>query len=172
MVIHVNWSSYSPPVPVLGLGSWKTKTGLASPPPSRVAASEWWEGLVKQYRGEGVEFGALPLAPQARLPRSLFDNVADNLVRNALAKRAMEDNITVRVALQCADFVLLRVCDSGSAIAEDLASQLLRAPVGSTSGLGIGLYQAAQLARASGYVLALEDNRDGAVCFVLSGPAR
>jgi hypothetical protein len=38
--------------------------------------------------------------------------------------------------------------------------------------MGIGLYQAAQLARASGYALALEENRDGAVCFALSGPAR
>jgi signal transduction histidine kinase len=44
---------------------------------------------------------------------------------------------------------------------------LLRAPVSSRNGLGIGLYQAARLAESSGYRLELESNRDGAVCFVL-----
>ena len=58
------------------------------------------------------------------------------------------------------------------AIYRELAPQILRTPVGSASGLGIGLYQAAQLARAGGYALALESNRDGEVCFTLVGPAR
>ena len=138
---------------------------------SYVAAAAWWDELARQYRGEGVEFEARSVAQQARLPRTLFDTVADNLVRNALAKRAEERNVAVRVTLQCGDYVSLRVCDSGSAIASDIAPQLLRSPVGSASGLGIGLYQAAQLARASGYALTLEENRDGAVCFALSGPA-
>jgi hypothetical protein len=57
-------------------------------------------------------------------------------------------------------------------VPEDLAPQLLRSPVGSAAGLGIGLYQAAQLARANGYSLSLEHNRDGEVCFTLLGAAR
>jgi hypothetical protein len=33
------------------------------------------------------------------------------------------------------------------------------------------LYQAARLAESKGYRLALESNRDGDVCFALTGPA-
>ena len=64
----------------------------------------------------------------------------------------------------------LRIRDSGSAIPEDVAGAVLRSPVASTSGLGIGLYQAARLAETSAYALELEENRDGNVCFALSGP--
>jgi len=39
--------------------------------------------------------------------------------------------------------------------------------VRSSTGLGIGLYQAARLAEKSGYELRLAENRDGAVCFAL-----
>jgi len=68
-------------------------------------------------------------------------------------------------------------CESGdvliqdAAVPEDIAAGLLRAPVSSSGGLGIGLYQAARQASASGYRLALEENRDGDVCFLLAGPA-
>jgi len=48
---------------------------------------------------------------------------------------------------------------------------VLRAPVSSRGGLGIGLYQAARQAEAAGFQLALETNRDGQVCFALRGPA-
>jgi hypothetical protein len=48
---------------------------------------------------------------------------------------------------------------------------VLRAPVSSRGGLGIGLYQAARQAQAGGYRLALESNRDGEVCFALTQAA-
>jgi len=129
-----------------------------------VAASPWWETLARQYQGEPVEFAAALLQPGARLPRSLFDSVADNLIRNALAKRRDEPQIRVRVSI---DEQGLRVCDSGSAVPPQIASGLLRGPVASASGLGIGLYQAARQAEASGYRLVLEKNADGEVCFAL-----
>jgi signal transduction histidine kinase len=132
-----------------------------------VGARAWWEALARQYRAEGVEFESAPPAPGARLPRSLFDTVADNLMRNALAKRAADPSVRVRVSLECGERNALLVCDSGAAVAPDLAATLLRAPVGSRTGLGIGLYQAARLAESSGYRLELEANRDGAVCFAL-----
>jgi signal transduction histidine kinase len=50
----------------------------------------------------------------------------------------------------------------------EIAAGLLRAPVASRGGLGIGLYQAARLAESSGYRLELEANRQGQVCFVLT----
>src|SRR5688572_24604307 len=55
-----------------------------------VSAATWWQGLQRQYHGEGVEFQAPPPPAQARLPRSLFDSVADNLLRNAIAKRSVD----------------------------------------------------------------------------------
>ena len=134
-----------------------------------VAARSWWESLARQYRNEGVEFEPAMPPPGVRLPRSLFDSVADNLIRNALAKRAGDEGLRVRVALECGERLALRVCDSGEALPADIAASVLRAPVSSRGGLGIGLYQAARQAEASGYRLALESNRDGEVCFALTG---
>ncbi len=134
---------------------------------SYVLARAWWESLARPYANEGVEFE--PPAPPAgvRLPRSLFDTVSDNLIRNALAKRAHDETVRVRIALEVNERIALRVCDTGAAVPAELGSSLLRAPVDSTQGLGIGLYQAARLAEASGYRLELETNRDGEVCFCL-----
>ena len=100
----------------------------------------------------------------ARVPRSLFDSVTDNLIRNALAKRVAEPRLRVRVSL---DAGALRVSDTGTAVPGELEAGLLRAPVPSSAGLGIGLYQAARQAEAAGYRLELEKNRDGEVCFAL-----
>jgi len=132
-----------------------------------IAARSWWDGLGRQYRAEGVEFDPPPRAPGARLPRSLFDTVADNLMRNALAKRAADPAVRVRVSLECGERTALRVCDSGVPVPAEIAGSLLRAPVSSGSGLGIGLYQAARLAESNGYRLELESNRPGEVCFAL-----
>jgi len=133
------------------------------------AARGWWEALARQYRGEGVEFDAIDPPPGTRVPRSLFESVADNLIRNALAKRADDEGLRVRVSLECGERVTLRVCDSGAAIPPEVSASLLRAPVSSRSGLGIGLYQAARQAESNGYRLELETNRDGEVCFALTG---
>jgi signal transduction histidine kinase len=136
-----------------------------------VGAQAWWDGLVRQYRSEGVELESARLPPSARLPRSLFDNAADNLIRNALAKRVAEGGTSVRVDFEYGNGVTLRVRDTGSAVPPEIESTLLRAPVSSHGGLGIGLYQAARLAESKGYRLVLESNRDGDVCFALTGPA-
>jgi len=135
------------------------------------AAQEWWDALARQYSAEGVEFTAAPLPSGTRVPRVLFDNVADNLIRNALAKRAgADDTLAVRVRFDVGAELQLRVCDSGMAIPAELADTLLRTPAASGAGLGIGLYQAARLAESRGFRLSLESNRDGQVCFVLGGP--
>jgi signal transduction histidine kinase len=138
---------------------------------SYVAARTWWDALARQYRGEGVEFKDTEPAATARVPRALFDSVADNLIGNALVKRASERDTRVEVALDCGERLALRVCDSGSAVPPEVEARLLRSPVSSRGGLGIGLYQAARQAEAAGFQLALEENRDGQVCFALRGPA-
>ena len=133
-------------------------------PDTWVAALQWWQALTRQYQGEAVEFEAPEPAPGGRVPRELFDSVADNLIRNALAKRAGAPAVRVRVALRADG---LSVSDSGKAIPENVAHVLMRAPIASAAGLGIGLYQAARQAEATGYRLVLEKNRDGEVCLTL-----
>src|SRR5258708_36969550 len=66
-----------------------------------VPAQAWWDALGRQYRGEGVEFQAGPLSPEARPARSLFDSVGDNLVRNALPQRAAEPRTRGRGSPAC-----------------------------------------------------------------------
>src|SRR4051812_4753314 len=161
-------------LPVIARRLAETLDKLQRPEPETeiyAAAQEWWEALARQYRSEGVEFSARSIAPQARLPRVLFDNVADNLIRNALAKRAAGEEVRVRVGFEAGDQLAFTVCDSGPAVPPELESTLLNAPTPSGGGLGIGLYQAARLARSRGYRLALDRNRDGDVCFALGGPA-
>jgi signal transduction histidine kinase len=136
-----------------------------------VSAKGWWEALARQYRGEGVELRLERVQPGARLPRSLFDSVADNLIRNALAKRALEPSVHIAISLSVDGEAVLRVTDSGAAVEEALSKRLLRGPVASQNGMGIGLYQAARQAEGAGYALSLEANRDGEVTFRLAGPA-
>jgi len=137
----------------------------------QVPLREWWEALVRQYQTQDVEFNAAGLEPELRVPKPLFDSVADNLLQNAIAKRAAGKEVRIRASIQCRNGPRLRVHDSGRAVPADLAAGLLRAPVPSAAGLGIGLYQAARHAEESGYALALVENRDGEVCFELA-PAR
>jgi len=137
----------------------------------QVPLLDWWDTLARQYRGQEVEFSATALQPGMPVPKALFDSVAENLLQNALAKRAVDAAIRIRVTVTCKEFAELRVCDSGRAVPPDLAEALLRAPVRSNAGLGIGLFQAARLAESSGYALTLADNRDGEVCFALFAPA-
>jgi sensor histidine kinase regulating citrate/malate metabolism len=59
------------------------------------------------------------------------------------------------------------VTDSGMAIETRIASRLLLEPVESRNGLGVGLYQTAQLAAQLEYELELLSNEPGAVQFVL-----
>jgi len=135
-----------------------------------IAAQEWWQALTRQYQAQGVTFEAVGLRPELRLPRALFDSVADNLLQNALAKRDYGSTLRIDAALRCDAGVELRVCDSGHAVPAELERTLLQAPVPSSStGLGIGLYQAGRHAEAKGYRLSLVCNREGEVCFALRG---
>ena len=90
-----------------------------------VPAKAWWDGLARQYRGEGVDFqGAEPPAA-ARVPRSLFDSVADNLIGNALVKRADECDTRVQVELECGEPTVLLGQDRGANPVEHLLNALI-----------------------------------------------
>lgn len=131
-----------------------------------VFAKAWWEILQQRFAQDGVVFSPVEFDTEAGLPATLFDGVADNLVRNALLKRQSESGLIVRVTL-ASNAEILSVCDSGSAVRENVLNELLRAPVASESGLGIGLYHAARQAESYGYELRLASNVAGTVCFEL-----
>jgi signal transduction histidine kinase len=136
-----------------------------------VPAEAWLESLSRQYRGQDVKIDVAGVPRQLSVPRALFDTVADNLIRNALAKRAADAATVVQVGITDAGGARLTVRDTGRAVPPHLEPSLLRAPVRSHDGLGIGLYQAARLAESKGYRLTLDSNRDGSVEFALGRAA-
>ena len=152
------------------LGKLNAPQGLAHA--RRIDAAEWWRELTQRLaslewidlESEGALVGDLPF--------EVFAGVTDNLVRNAAEKHLREPGIrlSIRLARKGANFEL-SVCDSGSAMADRIATALFLGPVASESGYGIGLYQAARHATAAGYCLELAENRPGRVCFrlVLAG---
>ena len=134
-----------------------------------ILVSSWWENLKRQYAENGVQFEIRNLREDISLPRSLAESIADNLIQNALTKRFMDAEVRILVTIDCKRTFDFRVCDTGRAIPGETERLLFRAPVNSHSGLGIGLYQAARHAEANGFFVALVCNRDGEVCFSLSG---
>jgi len=118
-------------------------------------------------RAIGKEADFTTEGAELEVDRKVLEAIKDpllHLIRNALAKRRDEPQISVRVSM---DGDGLRVCDTGSPVPAQVLAGLLRAAVASTTGLGIGLYQAARQAEASGYRLVLEKNEPGEVCFAL-----
>ncbi len=130
----------------------------------REVAGEWWWRLRSRYAERGIDWLGVPNAGE-ELPAALFDSVAENLLQNALAKRQREPALNIAVS-----FVdgTLSVDDDGAPLAPALALKVLREPVNSEDGLGIGLYHAARQAAAAGYVLELAENRAGRVSFRLA----
>jgi signal transduction histidine kinase len=141
----------------------------ASDNASVAQAQSWWRSLQCSYAGQNIEFRDGEIGGEALLPRELFDSAADNLIQNALSKRKLQGNFAISVSFSCGENARLEVCDAGRAVAAATARELLRGPVRSDSGLGIGLYQVARHAEVSGFTLALAHNADGKVSFVLSG---
>lgn len=132
-----------------------------------LSAGEWWERLRQRYAQDDVELASVAFASGARVPATLFDSVADNLLQNALLKRQADGGLRIRAEL-AADASRLRVCDSGSPVPDEVVADLFLAPVPSEDGLGIGLYHAARQAEGYGFSLALASNAAGEVCFELA----
>ncbi|UCV08766.1 hypothetical protein [Dechloromonas denitrificans] len=129
-----------------------------------VPAALWWSQLQDRYADASIVWHGQSGA-ESMVPLGLFDSVAENLLQNALAKRQRQAGLGIIV-----DFAdsILTVVDDGSPIAPDVVGRLLREPVSSHDGLGIGLYHAVRQAEAAGYCLALLENRPGRVAFSLS----
>ena len=134
-----------------------------------VQARLWWEGLLRTYQNHEIQFDAAEIPESLLLPKELFDSASDNLLQNAVRKKKQDPGVSIRAGFSCGAAIELRVCDSGAPVAPEVLKGLLRGPVPSESGFGIGLYQAARLAEVSGYSLQLTENARGHVCFTLKG---
>ncbi|MEE9337975.1 MAG: ATP-binding protein, partial [Methylococcaceae bacterium] len=103
-----------------------------------------------------------------QIPIDVFTTVVENLLDNARNKRNRELELTITVRLSKVDDRLtLSVCDTGSAIPENIHQQLFTEIVTSNDGFGIGLHQSYELAKEHGFDLSVENNVEGQVCFVL-----
>jgi K+-sensing histidine kinase KdpD len=133
-----------------------------------VRASQWWAQLQRRFADSDIRLQAR-IAADGPVPAGLFDSFIENTIDNARAKRAGEPGIEVSLRLERdAEGTLLEVSDTGSAVPDDVAQRLLREPIERRSGLGIGLYHVARQASEAGYSIALAENREGCVRFVLA----
>ena len=137
-----------------------------------ITTEAWWESLQKTYQLRGVAFEATALDAGILLPKDLFDSASENLLQNALEKRKVDPDVQVTVSIACGDEIVLRVCDSGRPVSRNVLQGLLRGPVPSDTGYGIGLYQVARQAEMSGFSFRLAGNEPGQVCFELRGEVR
>jgi signal transduction histidine kinase len=143
-----------------------------------IPARDWWQAVLARHSGRDAQFvraGEL----NELIPSALFDTVLENCLQNARKKREREPGIEIVVTLQVDEGNTLSISDNGSAIPQDIAAQLFRAPIlrgprgaGDASvrnddGLGIGLYQAARQAERAGWGLVLAVNLNGGVTFAL-----
>ncbi len=132
------------------------------------ALSDWWSTLKQRKASEGIRFSE-ELGTDPQVPLDLFDSVIENLLDNARIKRQLEPELKIEVNLIASGTDLrIRVCDDGSPVDEVVARDLLKGPVSSRHGLGIGLFQAARQAEQLGYRLWLDESKPGHVCFELT----
>ncbi len=134
-----------------------------------VPAQEWWQDLQKMYHDRNIEFRTGPISHDAVVPKELLDTASDNLLQNALRKRKLDESIAVTASFECGAQLDFSVCDTGLPIATELLRGLLREPVQSQGGFGIGLYQTTRMAELAGFALRVSSNERGKVCFTLSG---
>ncbi|WP_374510082.1 hypothetical protein [Niveibacterium sp.] len=133
-----------------------------------VSLPDWWARLPARLHDV-----ACVGEPDSMLsvPAGLFDRFVDNCVQNARDKADVRGrpNIVVQLTGRGRDFAL-DVRDDGQAVPPERAMRLLREPVASDAGLGVGLMQLAREAALLGWRVRLAENRDGAVCFRLDRP--
>lgn len=134
-----------------------------------IEAKIWWDALQRSHQGGEIQFEPREADEGVLVPKELFDSAADNFLQNALKKRKPDPSIAIRARLDCAEAIEFSVCDSGKPVAPGVLGGLLRGPVPSEAGFGIGLYQVARLSANSGFSISLSANEPGNVCFSLRG---
>jgi signal transduction histidine kinase len=145
-------------------------TAPVDQPAELVDGAGWWASAASRYLGDGVVFDAIDAPGAERLDALLFDSVLDNLLRNAIEKRAIEGaHVRIRAGLwQVQGRWMLWVEDTGRPVSAGALDDLFERPVASPSGYGLGLFQMARLAAGRGYRLQLASNQAGTVRFHLA----
>lgn len=134
-----------------------------------IEAKIWWDALQRSNQGGEIQFEPPEVDDGVLVPKELFDSAADNFLQNALNKRKLDPSIAIRARLDCGEAIEFSVRDSGKPVASEVLGNLLRGPVPSEAGFGIGLYQAARLTEDSGFAISLSANEPGNVRFSLRG---
>jgi hypothetical protein len=133
-----------------------------------VYLKDWWNDLQQRTNLKNVTFNS-DLSGDLIIPAELFDSVIDNLIDNIRNKLQMDKGILTTISLFSDEHnIILTISDNGKSIPSNKADQLLKEPLQSDDGLGIGLYQAARQAESLGFNFTLKYNLDGNVCFELS----
>lgn len=134
---------------------------------AEIHISDWWDDFTNRNEMKNVEVQA-DIAEDILVPAELLDSFIENMFENLRQKNRIEGNLRIKVSLFCnTDEFKLSISDDGKKIPDHIVKNLLKEPVESDNGLGIGLYQVARLAEYSGYEFRLQDNTDGNVCFEL-----
>lgn len=133
---------------------------------NKIHLQDWWRNLMKRNEDTDIEYQS-EFTSDPLIPADLFDSVVENLLENIRKKIRVESGLKTIITICSApnEDISLLVSDNGKHIPEDIAKDLLKGPVKSESGLGIGLYQAAQMAQSLGFILKLMKNQDGDVSF-------
>ena len=127
-----------------------------------ISLRAWWEGAVKRHANHAVEFSWLEdVDSEAKIPGELFDRALENMLHNALRKSGRDDGLAVSVELGQAPSLTVR--DTGSPIPQGILAKLFKAPVPSSDGMGIGLFQLATSAVGVGYEMSVFSNEKGDV---------
>ena len=131
-------------------------------------ADSWWKQLQTRYASSDILFGPAP--PNDReIPFELFDNVAENLIENARYKQKLDKKVQISARISVENSgVSLNVEDTGAPIEQDVADRLFTSTIPSAQGLGVGLYQSAQLAKRNGYKLHISSNEKNCVAISLT----
>ncbi|MBE9563006.1 MAG: HAMP domain-containing histidine kinase [Proteobacteria bacterium] len=136
---------------------------------SNVPINLWWSNVRARYRKSKIDFNTSMDDENILIPEDLFDNVAENLLQNALMKRKREPELKIEVSLFVKQHNLqLTVFDNGSPIPDEIFNSLFSQPVPSKDGFGIGLYHVVKHLSHTGYDLQIAENTAGNVCFELS----
>ncbi|MBL8445940.1 MAG: sensor histidine kinase [Zoogloeaceae bacterium] len=158
-------------LPVVAARLRQTLDKLRSPErvePDEVPLTVWWRELLDRHVSDSILWVATDPVPGTPVPRSILLGVTENLIQNASDKRRGHPRLTIRVALEVAPALAVVVEDDGEALSHALTGVLFHEPVASEQGLGMGLYQSAELARQGGWSLTLSRNERGCVRFRLT----
>jgi len=137
----------------------------------KIYLKDWWQDLQQRTNLANIEYHA-DFTGDPIVPVDLFDSVVENLLENLREKAQVESNLCITISLYgYEENTQLLISDNGNKIPDDKANIILKEPVNSDNGLGIGLYQAARQAESFGYLLTLKSNQEGNVCFELTNNA-